>query len=127
MNRLLKLLACAAIVVAFTDAHTKGTAMDRTALITQKPFNVKVLANGVDVTAHSPVVQVKYNSDGTGTRVLRDGKTITGAWKYANPQQTQIEVTGPEGTSRWVVVELTASSYRKVNIDTGVEFIHLPQ
>jgi hypothetical protein len=127
MNKLLKLLMGIAMVFALSYGYTQGTAMDRTALITQKSFDVKVLANGVDVTAKSPVAQVKYNADGTGTRTLRDGKTVTGSWKYSNPQQTQIEVTGPEGTSRWIVVELSASIYRKVNIDTGVEFIHLPQ
>ena len=101
--------------------------MDRTALNTQKAFDVKILANGMDVTSKSPVTQVKYNADGTGMRTLRDGNTITGSWKYLNSQQTQIEVTGPEGISRWVVIELTDKIYRKANLDTGVEFIHIPK
>jgi hypothetical protein len=115
------------LAATFTHGYTQGTTMDRTALITQKSFDVKILANGVDVSARSPVTQVKYNVDGTGTRTLRDGTTITGSWKFLNQQQTQIEVAGPEGTSRWVVTELTDKIYRKSNIDTGVEFIHLPK
>jgi hypothetical protein len=100
--------------------------MDRTHLITSRPFDVKVMANGVDVTSRSPVISVKYNADGSGTRTLREGKTIDGQWKFLNAAQTQIEVQGPEGASRWVIIELNERIYRKANIDTGVEFVHLP-
>jgi hypothetical protein len=127
MNLFIKPMIGIAMTFALSQGYTQGTAMDRTALITQKSFDVKVLANGVDVTSRSPVTQVKYNADGTGTRTLRDGTTITGSWKYLNQQQTQIEVTGPEGVSRWVVIELSDKIYRKANMDTGVEFIHLPK
>lgn len=101
--------------------------MDRTLLITRHAFDVQIIANGKDITAKSPVVQVKYNEDGSGSRVLRDGQTQSGQWRFLNPEQTQIEVQGPEGTSRWVITELNERIYRKVNIDTGVEFIHLPK
>ena len=101
--------------------------MDRTTLITRQPFDVKIVAGGVDVTAKSPVSSVKYNADGSGSRTLRDGKTVTGTWRFINPEQTQVEVQGPEGSSRWVITELNERIYRKVNIDTGVEFIHVPR
>lgn len=101
--------------------------MDRTALITSRPFDVKIVANGFDVSAKSPVVSVKYNADGSGTRSLRDGGQIVGRWQFMNPEQTKIEVQGPEGTSRWIIVELNERIYRKVNLDTGVEFIHVPK
>jgi hypothetical protein len=127
MKKFIKFLTGLGLVAALGHAHSQGLPMDRTALITQKPFNVKIVANGIDVTAKSPVVEVKYNPDGSGTRLLRDGKTISGSWKYLNSQQNQIEVIGPEGVSRWIVVELSANIYRKVNMDTGVEFIHLPK
>jgi hypothetical protein len=127
MNKFIKPLIGVVVAFVLSQGHTQGTTMDRTALITQKSFDVKILANGIDVSDKSPVTQVKYNADGTGMRTLRDGKTMTGSWKFINPQQTQIEVIGPEGTSRWVVMELTDKIYRKANIDTGVEFIHLPK
>ena len=101
--------------------------MDRTALITAQPFDVRILANGRDISDKSPVVQVQYHADGSGSRTLRDGSVVTGRWQFLNPQQTQIQVDGPEGASRWVVVELNDRVYRKVDIDTGVEFVHLPQ
>lgn len=101
--------------------------MDRNALITSRSFNVKIIANGIDVTARSPVVAVKYNADGSGSRSLRDGGTVTGSWRFLNPEKTQVEVKGPEGVSRWVITELNEHLYRKVNIDTGVEFVHIPR
>jgi hypothetical protein len=100
--------------------------VDRTRLITRQPFTVQIRVNGLDVTASSPVVEVRYEADGGGSRKLRDGALVRGRWRFVNPQQTQIEVEGPEGTSRWVIVELDDHVYRKVNIDTGVEFIHRP-
>lgn len=101
--------------------------MDRTDLITRQPFDVTIRANGVDVTARSPLASVQYAKDGTGSRTLRDGRVVTGRWRFSNPERTPIEVEGPDGTTRWVITELTDAIYRKVNIDTGVEFIHLPQ
>jgi hypothetical protein len=101
--------------------------MDRIALITAQPFDVRILANGRDISDKSPVVQVRYHADGSGSRTLRDGSVVSGRWQFLNPQQTQIQVDGPEGRSRWVVVELSDRLYRKVDIDTGVEFIHVPQ
>ena len=101
--------------------------MDRIALITAQPFEVRILANGRDISDKSPVVQVRYHADGSGSRTLRDGSVVSGRWQFLNPQQTQIQVDGPEGRSRWVVVELSDRLYRKVDIDTGVEFIHVPQ
>lgn len=100
--------------------------VDRAALITRQPFNVQIVANGRDVSASSPVVAVRYDADGSGTRTLRDGSLVRGRWRFLNPQQTQIEVEGPEGTSRWVVIQLDDQVYRKANIDTGIEFIHRP-
>lgn len=101
--------------------------MDKTTLITRQPFDVQVMANDRDITATTPVASVKYNADGSGTRTLKDGRIVSGTWRFMNPQQTQIEVTGPEGSSRWVVIALSDRIYRKANIDTGVEFIHLPR
>ena len=101
--------------------------MDRHHLITRQPFDVQIVADGVDITPKSPIVSVRYHADGSGTRTLRDGRTAAGRWRFVNPQRTQIEVEGPEGTSRWVVVELNERVYRKVNIDSGLEFIHRPQ
>lgn len=124
------LMAAAVLAIALTPSHaqtTPGATMDRTALITSRPFDVKIIANGIDVSARSPVVAVKYNADGSGSRTLRDGGSVTGSWKFTNPEQTKIEVQGPEGTSRWIVVELNERIYRKVNVDTGVEFIHVPR
>ncbi|WP_298835055.1 hypothetical protein [uncultured Piscinibacter sp.] len=100
--------------------------MDRHHLITRQAFDVQIIADGVDVTSRSPIVSVRYASDGSGTRTLRDGSTVPGRWRFANPEQTQIEVVGPEGSSRWVIVELNANVYRKVNVDSGIEFIHRP-
>ena len=101
--------------------------MDRIALITDRPFDVHILANGHDVTSRSPIASVVYRRDGTGTRTLHDGRTVEGRWRFVDAAQLQIEVEGPEGPSRWVVVELSDVVYRKVNLDTGVEFIHRPK
>lgn len=101
--------------------------MDRHHLITHQAFDVQILADGVDVTSRSPIVSVRYESDGSGTRTLRDGRTVAGSWRFVNPEQTQIEVVGPEGSSRWVIVELNSCVYRKVNVDSGIEFIHRPR
>lgn len=101
--------------------------MNASPQFTQRSFDVQILANGIDVTAKSPVETVFYDTDGTGTRTLRDGRVMNGRWRFLNSAQTQIEVVGPEGTTRWVIVELTDAVYRKVNIDTGVEFIHRPR
>lgn len=127
MPRFRHLLLAAIAALSFTTAQAQGTAMDKTTLITRQPFDVKIMANGRDVTATTPVVFVKYNADGSGTRTLKDGQTVSGSWRFINPQQTQIEVTGPEGNSRWVIIELGERIYRKANMDTGVEFIHLPR
>lgn len=107
--------------------HAQGVPMDRTALITNRPFDVKIVSDGIDITSRSPVVSVKYNADGSGTRTLRNGGSVSGSWRFLNDEKTKIEVQGPEGTSRWIVVELNERIYRKVNLDTGVEFIHVPQ
>jgi hypothetical protein len=73
-----------------------------------------------------PIASVKYNANGSGSRTLKTGQVVSGTWRFTNPQQTQMEVVGPDGTSRWVIVELNDRIYRKVNMDTGVEFIHRP-
>jgi hypothetical protein len=127
MQRPLTTLITTLLAAASAFATAQGTPMERTSLIVSRPFDVKVLANGVDVTSRTPVVSVKYNADGSGTRTLRDGKTIDGQWKFLNAAQTQIEVHGPEGTSRWVIIEINERIYRKANMDTGVEFVHLPR
>lgn len=101
--------------------------MDRIALITDRPFDVRILANGHDVTSRSPVASVVYRRDGTGSRTLRDGRVVEGRWRFVDAAQQHIEVEGPEGLSRWVIVELGDAVYRKVNMETGVEFIHRPQ
>jgi hypothetical protein len=101
--------------------------MNRHALITRQAFDVQIVADGLDISSRSPIATVQYGSDGSGTRTLRDGRTVAGRWRFLNPEQTQIEVQGPEGVSRWVIVELNDRVYRKVNVDTGVEFIHRPQ
>jgi hypothetical protein len=118
-----------AIGISFSQAQTTvpGVKMDRTALIAGRTFDVKMIANGIDVTARSPLADVRYNADGTGSRTLRDGRVITGSWRFLNTEQTQVEVQGPEGASRWVIIELNERIYRKANIDTGVEFIHQPR
>jgi len=95
--------------------------MERLETITRRAFAVKIVANGRDITSTSPLASVKYNADGSGSRTLKNGQQVEGRWRFLNPEQTQIEVQGPEGTSRWVIIE-----HRKANIDTGVEFIHLP-
>ncbi len=101
--------------------------MDRTTLITARAYDVRIIANGVDITDKSPVASVKYDADGTGSRMLRNGSRVAGTWRFTNPEQTKIEVHGPEGTSRWIIVELSDRLYRKVNVDTGIEFIHVPK
>ncbi len=101
--------------------------MDPTPLITRQPFNVEIRMNGIDVTPQSPVVEVKYNADGTGTRTLRDGRRVAGTWRFTDDTYRHIEVLGPEGKSRWVIVQLDDTVYRKVNVDTGVEFVHRPR
>lgn len=127
MSRTLRLLLGALTAFTLVSAHAQGTVMDKSSLISRQPFDVKIVANGRDVTAASPVAFVKYNADGSGTRTLRNGQTVSGSWRFINPQQTQIEVNGPEGISRWVIIELSETVYRKANMDTGVEFIHLPR
>lgn len=127
MSRTLRLLFGALAAFNLVSAHAQGTAMDKSTLISRQPFDVKVVANGRDVTATSPVAFVKYNADGSGTRTLKSGQIVSGSWRFINPQQTQIEVNGPEGLSRWVIIELSETVYRKANMDTGVEFIHLPR
>jgi hypothetical protein len=120
------LLAAALSSIPLTT-FAQGAPMDKTTLITRQPFDVRIIANGRDVTANTPVVAVKYNADGTGSRTLRDGRTVAGTWRFLNPSQTQIEVNGPDGTTRWVITELGENLYRKANLDTGVEFIHVPK
>jgi hypothetical protein len=63
----------------------------------------------------------------TPTASARAPCATAASWKFLNPQRNQIQVDGPEGSSRWVVVELNDRLYRKVDIDTGVEFLQLPQ
>lgn len=127
MLRTLRPLFGALIALNLVSAHAQGTVMDKSPLITRQPFDVKIFANGRDVTATSPVAFVKYNADGSGTRTLKNGQVVSGSWRFINPQQTQIEVQGPEGLSRWVIIELSEAVYRKANMDTGVEFVHLPR
>ncbi len=100
--------------------------MDRNTWITARPFDVQIVLNGRDISAQSPITRVRYHADGSGTRTLRDGRSVPGRWRFLNIEQTQVEVEGPEGRSRWVIVELGPDGYRKVNMDTGVEFIHRP-
>lgn len=122
-----RLLLGALTALHLASAHAQGTVMDKSALITRQPFDVQIVANGRDVTAASPVAFVKYNADGSGSRTLKNGQIVSGGWRFINPQQTQIEVNGPEGASRWVIIELSETVYRKANMDTGVEFIHQPR
>lgn len=126
MSTLTAAALSAGLAISTAARAAEPVADARLALITSRAFTVQIRANGQDVTARSPVVRVKYDADGTGNRVLRDGSTVTGTWRFLNDARTQIEVTGPEGVSRWVIVELTPTIYRKVNVDTGVEFIHVP-
>jgi len=101
--------------------------MNPESLITRQPFDVQVLANGIDISARQPLVEVRYAADGSGTRRLRDGQLVTGSWRFLNAAKTQMEVVGPEGASRWVLVELNEQVYRKVNLETGVELVHRPR
>jgi hypothetical protein len=95
-------------------------------LITTSTYDVRILANGQDVTERSPLATVKYDIDGSGSRTLKDGQVLRGTWRFIDSAQRQVEVRGPEGLSRWVIVELSEKCYRKVNIETGLEFVHHP-
>lgn len=124
---LIRTLAVAAPLVAGLPAVAQPAAPDPARIVTAQPYAVRILANGADVSARSPIAVVRYNPDGSGWRRLRDGSVQTaGQWRFLNPARTQIEVAAPEGVSRWVIVELNERIYRKVNIDTGVEFIQTP-
>ena len=126
---LIRALATSAVLAAAssTAPALAQPAADPARIITAQPYIVRILANGHDVSARSPIATVRYLPDGSGWRRLRDGSLQTaGAWRFLNDARTQIEVQGPEGTSRWVIVELNARTYRKVNLDTGVEFIQTP-
>lgn len=100
--------------------------MTRRALITQHPFSVRAQSNGVDITASLGLESVTYRPDGTGTRQLVNGARVSGHWRFLDDAERRIEVEGPEGTSQWIIVELTPEVYRKVNLATGVELIHVP-
>jgi hypothetical protein len=121
--RFVALVAAVCVTQLFAEGTKK---MDRTEAIARQSYSVQLFANGQDVTAGFPIASVKYNADGTGSRKLKNGQVVNGSWKFMNPQQTQVEVNGPDGTSRWVIVEFNERIYRKVNMDTGVEFIHRP-
>jgi len=100
--------------------------MDRIELIAQYPRTAKVLKNGQDISASLGVEAIKYNADGTAWRKFQDGTVESGTWRFLNPEQTQIEVEMPKGTTRWVILELHDDVYRKANIENGVEFIYSP-
>jgi len=100
--------------------------VDRFKLMTRQPFRVQAVLNGHDAADGNPLVQVQYEPDGNCIRVLRDGSLVRGRWRFANSQQTQVEVEGPEGPTRWVIIQLDEHVYRRADIDTGLELIHRP-
>lgn len=103
-----------------------GTRVDRLKLITRRPFKVQALLNGRDVSASAPFVQAQYEPDGNCIRVTRNGSLVRARWRFANAQQTQVELEGPEGPTRWVIIQIDEHIYRKVDIDSGIEHIQRP-
>ena len=118
-----------ASMVVVTAGLAQGTAVDRGTLLTANAYTIEVQRNGVDISANFPVVSVKYGADGSDLRTLRDGSKVPLTWRFLNKEQTQLETVapGPEGTQRWVVLELTDKVFRKANIDTGLVVIHTPK
>ena len=100
--------------------------MDRTQVISKLPRHLKILSNGVDISAKFGVDTVKYNDDGTAWRTFRDGRSEKGTWRFLNKEQTQMEVVLPQGASRWLILELHDDVFRKANLETGAEFIYSP-
>ena len=100
--------------------------MDRTQLISSQPRHLKILRNGTDISAQLGVDTVKYNADGTTWGKFKDGRIENGTWHFLNKEQTQIEVTLPRGTTRWLIIELHDDVFRKANLDSGAEFIYSP-
>jgi hypothetical protein len=113
-------------LIAATSIFAQGTAVDKTTLLTANPYAIAVQRNGVDISANFPVASVKYGADGSDIRTLKDGGKVPLTWRFINKEQTQIETVapGPEGTQRWVVLELTEKVFRKANIDTGLVVVH---
>jgi hypothetical protein len=129
-SRLASLAAAASIslggLLVAASSLAQGTAVDKTALLTASSYAISVQRNGVDISANTPVASVKYGSDGSDVRTLKDGKQVPLTWRFINPAQTQLETVAPgaEGTQRWVVLELTDKVFRKANMETGLVVIH---
>lgn len=98
--------------------------MDRTQIISSHPRHLRILSNGTDVSAKFGVDTVKYNADGTAWRTFQDGRKEAGTWRFLDAQQVQLEVSLPQGSTRWLILELHGDVFRKANLDNGVEFIY---
>jgi hypothetical protein len=101
--------------------------MNRTQVISSQPRHVKILENGVDVSAKFGIDQVQYNADGSAWRTFTNGRRETGTWRFLNPEQSQMEVViPPRPATRWLILELHGDVFRKANLANGMEFIYLP-
>jgi len=120
-------MAALASMAVVTFSFAQSTAVDRTVLLTSNSYAIAVQRNGVDISANFPVASVKYGADGFDIRTLKDGSKVPLTWRFINKEQTQLETVapGPEGTQRWVVLELTDKVFRKANIDTGLVVVHM--
>jgi hypothetical protein len=118
-------IICAA---ALTPAAmlTEAQAMDKIELLTRTPFSVRVLKDGVDISAAAGIASVKYNRDGSGTRTLADGRILNGGWRFLDAAQTRVETTAPTGVQTWDILELTESSYVKRETTSGIVIDHRP-
>lgn len=98
--------------------------MDRHSLTTHQAFDVQNVADDVHITAMSPIVSVRDDDDGSGTRPLHRGATPAGRWRFLIPAARTGRGRGAKGSSRCVITELEERIDRVVSNESGIDFIH---
>jgi hypothetical protein len=117
-------LALTLFLAACVAAPQRSAADSATAQLTRQPYAIRVMLGQQDLTQRLGVVRVRYMSDGSIDRTLADGRHAKATWRFLDTTAQSVETVGPEGTARWQVLELTEASFRKRNVENGMEIIH---
>jgi hypothetical protein len=114
------------LAIALPTFSFAASEAEMTELISAKPYSVKWMKDGEDITSKGPVRGIAYTRDGKATIKLTNGQSIPSTWKFIDDGKGLQLVIPSAGTYTYDLLEVTAEVFRKRNRENGVEIVQTP-
>lgn len=123
LNRIAAVAVFAAVLPMIAFAASDA---EMTEIISAKPYSIKWLKDGEDITSKGPVRGISYQRDGKATIKLANGQSLPSTWKFIDDGKGLQLVIPAAGTYTYDLLEVTADVFRKRNRENGVEIVQTP-